>query len=90
MPRKIVIEYHGPLDIDSIEVNPRVGFSITAGDRSTHDLAWDEMLGQLISLTFPPLNRAPLFPFLTDEQHAAEEARRQERIARSRRERGLT
>lgn len=44
-------------------------YKISQGDKYTTDLCFDEMLAQLISLTFPADRKTPFFGMMTKAEH---------------------
>lgn len=64
-----------PLEIITIEVY-RVGsdFTVRMDDRSADRLCWDEMLGQIATLTHPDI-KSPRYQMRTADEDAAWRAR---------------
>lgn len=61
------------------------GWLVRDGDRYIDHLTWDEMLGQVATLTHPRLKGESLFHgMMTAEQHAEEDRIRQEKYDRMR------
>lgn len=48
------------------------GYAVTESGRTADRLCWDEMFGQIVSLTHPQLG-TPRYPMLTIEQYNAQE-----------------
>jgi hypothetical protein len=46
-------------------------FNVRRGAQESLSLTWDEMLGQVVSLTFP-VEKRPLYPLRTAEEWAIE------------------
>ncbi len=64
----------------TIEIDDDNMFTIREADRSCPHLCWDEMLGSIAELTHPRIGNMR-YRMLTDEEHAAERARHETRMA---------
>lgn len=60
--------------IITIEIFDVTSFTVRVGDLSADHLCWEEMLGQIATLTHSDIKH-PRFRMLTDEEHAAEHRR---------------
>lgn len=55
-------------------------FDVAEDDRSVTRLCWDEMVGQIASMTHPMINK-PRYPMLTEDERAERDRLHQERLA---------
>jgi hypothetical protein len=58
----------------TISEEPR-NYRVQEGEGYTDDLTWDEMLGQVATLTHPRLDGSGYYPLLTEEAHRQREER---------------
>lgn len=67
----------------TIEIGGEFGFDVVDDERRrAGGLSWDEMLGQVATLTHPQLDGKPLYRMQTREQWGIERAARAARAAR--------